>query len=183
MVDRLIALVCCLLLIPVFLLIGLLIYLEDGSPIFFKQCRVGQDYTFFWIYKFRTMRKGTPNVATHLLQDPEAYLLKVGRFLRKLSLDELPNLWNIVRGEMGFIGPRPALYNQDDLMALRVAAGVHRLLPGITGWAQVNGRDALSLEEKVRFEAEYLRRKSLAFHAKILYLTAAAVLVSKGVRH
>jgi O-antigen biosynthesis protein WbqP len=129
------------------------------------------------------MRKDTPNVATHLLGDPAKYVLKVGGILRKLSLDELPNLLNIIRGEMVFVGPRPALYNQDDLMALRLAAGVDQLKPGITGWAQINGRDELSNEEKVRYEKEYLDRKSFVFDLKIIVMTFTHVLASKGVAH
>ena len=166
-----------------FLLVGLLIFLQDGLPVFFKQKRVGVNYSFFYIYKFRTMKKDTPNVATHLLTNPEQYLLKIGALLRKLSLDELPNLINIIRGEMVFVGPRPALYNQDDLMALRVAAGVDKLIPGITGWAQVNGRDELSLEQKVALEKEYLVKKSLFIDFQILIKTFTNVLFSKGVTH
>ena len=146
MINRFIAFLFLLLLSPFFLIVGLLIFIQDGFPVFFKQKRVGVNYSFFYIYKFRTMKKDTPNVATHLLTNPEQYLLKIGALLRKLSLDELPNLINIIQGEMVFVGPRPALYNQDDLMALRVAAGVDKLIPGITGWAQINGRDELSLE-------------------------------------
>lgn len=171
------------LLSPVFLVVALLIVLEDGFPIFFQQKRVGINYTFFQIYKFRSMRKDTPNVATHLLGDPRKYLLKIGGGIRKLSLDELPNLINIIKGEMVFVGPRPALYNQDDLMALRIAAGVDKLKPGITGWAQVNGRDELSLEEKVRYEQEYLSRRSVLFDLKIIVRTLTNVLTSKGVTH
>ena len=152
-------------------------------PVFFKQKRVGVNYTFFYIYKFRTMKKDTPNVATHLLANPEQYLLKIGGLLRKLSLDELPNLINIIKGEMVFVGPRPALYNQDDLMALRVAAGVDKLIPGITGWAQVNGRDELSLEQKVALEKEYVAKKSLLIDFQILIKTFTNVLGSKGVTH
>lgn len=129
------------------------------------------------------MKKNTPNVATHLLTNPEQYLLKIGGILRKLSLDELPNLINIIKGEMVFVGPRPALYNQDDLMALRVAAGVDKLKPGITGWAQINGRDEISIEEKVKLEKEYLDKKSFWFDIKIVFLTFARVLGSKGVAH
>jgi O-antigen biosynthesis protein WbqP len=168
---------------PVFFLVAFLIVVEDGFPVLFKQRRVGVNYSFFQIYKFRSMRKDTPNVATHLLGDPKKYLLKIGGTIRKLSLDELPNLLNIIKGEMVFVGPRPALYNQDDLMALRIAAGVDKLKPGITGWAQVNGRDELSLEEKVRFEREYLERRSLGFNLKILVMTFTNVLTSKGVTH
>ena len=150
MLNRLIAFIVLIILFPIFLAVALAIFLEDGSPIFFKQKRVGINYTFFNIYKFRSMKKNTPNVATHLLINPEQYLLKMGGILRKLSLDELPNLINILKGEMVFVGPRPALYNQDDLMILRVAKGVDKLKPGITGWAQINGRDDISIEKKVQ---------------------------------
>jgi O-antigen biosynthesis protein WbqP len=183
MINKLLAFLFVLLLIPIFLLVSLLIFMQDGFPVFFKQKRVGVNYSFFYIYKFRTMKKDTPNVATHLLSNPEQYLLKIGALLRKLSLDELPNLINIIKGEMAFVGPRPALYNQDDLMALRVAAGVDKLIPGITGWAQVNGRDELSLEQKVALEKEYLAKKSLLIDFQILIKTFTNVLFSKGVTH
>ena len=183
MLSRIVALILFLILFPIFLLVGLLIFIQDGLPVFFKQKRVGVNYSFFYIYKFRTMKKDTPNVATHLLTNPEQYLLKIGALLRKLSLDELPNLINIIKGEMVFVGPRPALYNQDDLMALRVAAGVDKLIPGITGWAQVNGRDELSLEQKVALEKEYLAKKSLSVDFQILIKTFTNVLFSKGVTH
>lgn len=165
------------------MIIALVIFIEDGSPILFTQKRVGINYTFFNIYKFRSMKKNTPNVATHLLENPESYLLRIGRLLRKLSLDELPNLFNIIKGEMVFVGPRPALYNQDDLMALRVAVGVDKLKPGITGWAQVSGRDEISIEEKVLFDREYLERKSFWFDLKIILMTVSSVLSSRGVKH
>ena len=183
MLNRIIALFLLVILSPIFLIVGLLIFLQDGLPVFFKQKRVGVNYTFFYIYKFRTMKKDTPNVATHLLTNPEQYLLKIGALLRKLSLDELPNLINIINGEMVFVGPRPALYNQDDLMALRAAAGVDKLIPGITGWAQVNGRDELSLEQKVALEKDYLVKKSLTVDFQILIKTFTNVLFSKGVTH
>jgi O-antigen biosynthesis protein WbqP len=125
----------------------------------------------------------TPHVATHLLTNPEKYLLKIGKFIRKKSLDELPNLINIIKGEMVFVGPRPALYNQDDLMELRVATGVARLKPGITGWAQINGRDEISIHEKVKLEQEYLQKKSILFDIEILIKTFTNVLMSKGVSH
>jgi O-antigen biosynthesis protein WbqP len=183
MLNRIAALFLLIILSPIFIIVGLLIFLQDGFPVFFKQKRVGVNYSFFYIYKFRTMKKDTPNVATHLLTNPEQYLLKIGALLRKLSLDELPNLINIIKGEMVFVGPRPALYNQDDLMALRVAAGVDKLIPGITGWAQVNGRDELSLEQKVALEKEYLAKKSLFIDFQILIKTFTNVLGSKGVTH
>jgi O-antigen biosynthesis protein WbqP len=181
--NRLIAIFIFLLLSPIILVVALLIFIEDGSPIFFKQKRVGVNYTFFHIYKFRSMKKNTPNVATHLLSDPEQYLLKIGRILRKLSLDELPNLINIIKGEMVFVGPRPALYNQDDLMDLRVATGVDKLKPGITGWAQINGRDDISIEKKVELEQEYMYKRSTLFDMEIIIKTFTNVLFSKGVSH
>lgn len=183
MFNKIFGLLLLICFLPLFILVGLIILLEDGFPIFFKQKRVGKNYTFFQIYKFRSMRKDTPNVATHLLGDPAKYVLKVGGLLRKLSLDELPNLVNIIKGEMVFVGPRPALYNQDDLMVLRVAAKVDQLKPGITGWAQVNGRDELSNEEKVHYDKEYLDRKSFLFDIKIIVMTVTQVVASKGVAH
>lgn len=183
MLSRIAAVLLLVLFFPVFFVVGLFIFLEDGFPVFFKQKRVGVNYTFFQIYKFRSMKKKTPNVATHLLENPSQYVLKSGGLLRKLSLDELPNLINIARGEMVFVGPRPALYNQDDLMQLRVKAGVDKLKPGLTGWAQVNGRDEIALEKKVAFEKEYLDRQSWWFDLKIIVLTFAQVLKSQGVKH
>ncbi len=183
MCNRLFAIILLLILSPVFLAVALAILIEDGSPIFFKQKRVGINYTFFNIYKFRSMKKNTPNVATHLLENPASFLLRIGGLIRKLSLDELPNLINIIKGEMVFVGPRPALYNQDDLMALRVAAGVDKLKPGITGWAQINGRDEISIEAKVALEKEYLERKSVWFDISIVMKTFTSVLFSKGVSH
>jgi O-antigen biosynthesis protein WbqP len=183
MLNRFFALILLLILSPLFLLVAISIFIEDGMPIFFKQKRVGINYTFFNIYKFRSMKKNTPNVATHLLENPGQHLLKIGGLLRKLSLDELPNLINIIKGEMVFVGPRPALYNQDDLMALRVAAGVDKLKPGITGWAQINGRDEISIEEKVALDKEYLEKKSFVFDMLIVVKTFTSVLGSKGVTH
>ena len=183
MLDRITAAFFLILLSPIFFLVSLFIYFEDGFPIFFRQKRVGINYSFFQIYKFRTMKMGTPNVATHLLDNPAQYLLRIGGFLRKLSFDELPNLINIVKGEMVFVGPRPALYNQDNLMELRVEAGVDKLKPGITGWAQINGRDEISIEEKVAYEKEYLERKSFLFDWQIIIKTFGNVLLSHGVKH
>jgi len=184
MLDKLLALLMLITLSPVFLVVAVLILLDDGSPIFFTQKRVGKEYTFFKLYKFRTMKKNTPNVATHLLENPEQYVLKVGGILRKLSLDELPNLLNILKGDMVFVGPRPALYNQDDLMQLRIDAGVSHLKPGLTGWAQINGRDEISIEEKVALEKDYLTKKSLAFDVKIFFMTfGSAFLKKEGVSH
>jgi len=183
MFNRLFAIVILIVLFPIFLFIALAILIEDGYPFFFNQKRIGINYSFFNIYKFRSMKKNTPNVATHLLDNPEQYLLKIGMFIRKTSLDELPNLFNIIKGEMVFVGPRPALYNQDDLMEFRVATGVDKLKPGITGWAQINGRDEISIAEKVKLEQEYLSKKSFLFDLEILVKTFTNVLFSKGVSH
>lgn len=183
MLSKLIALLLILLLFPIILLVGFMILIEDGFPIFFKQKRVGINRVNFTIFKFRSMKKNTPNVATHLLQNPDQYVLKIGKILRKLSFDEIPNLINIIKGEMVFVGPRPALYNQDDLIELRIKAGIDKLKPGITGWAQINGRDEISLEAKVNFEKEYLEKKTFWFDLKIIVLTFTSVLKSEGVKH
>ena len=183
MFNRLFALVILIVLSPIFLFITFAILIEDGYPFFFNQKRIGINYSFFNIYKFRSMKKNTPNVATHLLINPDQYLLKIGKFIRKTSLDELPNLINIIKGEMVFIGPRPALFNQDDLMVLRVADGVDKLKPGITGWAQINGRDEITIEAKVAFEKEYLAKKSFLIDIEILIKTFTNVIFSKGVSH
>jgi len=183
MLNKLFVIILLIFLSPLFLIIFIAIFLEDGFPIFFTQKRVGINYTFFNIFKFRSMKKDTPNVATHLLENPDQYLLRIGKFIRKTSLDELPNLINIIKGEMVFVGPRPALYNQDDLMALRVATGVDKLKPGITGWAQINGRDEISIAEKVQLERVYMKNKSLLFDINIIIKTFTKVLFSKGVSH
>jgi O-antigen biosynthesis protein WbqP len=183
MLNRLFALIILIIFSPLFIIVGLAIFIEDGFPIFFKQNRVGVNYSFFSIYKFRSMKKNTPNVATHLLTNPDQYLLKMGKFIRKTSLDELPNLINIVKGEMVFVGPRPALYNQDDLMSYRVATGVSKLKPGITGWAQINGRDEISIPDKVKLEQDYLYRKSILLDIEIIIKTFTSVLFGKGVSH
>ena len=183
MLNRLISVILILLLSPVFVICALAIWIEDGSPVLFVQKRVGKEYSFFNMYKFRSMRLDTPNVATHLLQHPDQYVLKTGKILRKLSLDELPNLFNILKGEMCFVGPRPALFNQDDLMKLRINAGVHTLMPGVTGWAQVNGRDELKLEQKVSYEKEYMVKRSILFDFYIIFVTLTQALTSKGVEH
>ena len=181
--NKLLGIILLLILSPFFVFISLAIILEDGFPFLFKQKRIGINGTFFYIYKFRSMKKNTPNIATNLLINPERYLLQVGNFIRKTSLDELPNLINIVKGEMVFVGPRPALYNQDDLMSLRVAKGVDKLKPGITGWAQINGRDDISIEKKVELEEEYLNKKSFLFDLKIIIKTFTNVLFRKGIIH
>ena len=183
MTNKFFALVLLIFLFPLFLLVAISIFVEDDVPIFFTQKRLGINNSLFDIYKFRSMKKYTPNVATHLLENPDQYILRTGRLLRRLSLDELPNIINILKGDMVFVGPRPALYNQEDLMLLRLAAGIDQLKPGITGWAQINGRDEISITEKVAFEKEYLRRKSFWFDFKIVVMTLTSVLRSKGVTH
>ena len=183
MFNRLLAFILIIIFSPLFLFVSIAILIEDGFPVFFTHKRVGINYTFFKIYKFRSMNKNTPNVATHLLINPDQYLLKLGKFIRKTSLDELPNLINIVKGEMVFVGPRPALYNQDDLMEFRVATGVSKLKPGITGWAQINGRDEISIAQKVQLEQEYLYKRTFLFDVEIIIKTFTRVLFSKGVTH
>jgi O-antigen biosynthesis protein WbqP len=183
MLIRLIAFLLLIFLLPLFIIISFFILVEDGFPIYFTQKRVGVNSTFFKIYKFRSMKKDTPNVATHLLENPDKYLLKIGKFIRKTSLDELPNLFNIIKGEMVFVGPRPALYNQDDLMDFRVATGVSKLKPGITGWAQINGRDEISIAQKVKLEQEYLYKKSFLFDIEIIIKTFTNVIFGKDVSH
>ena len=164
-------------------LVALLVRLTSSGPALYWSDRVGRGNRIFRMPKFRSMRVGTPAVATHLLQDPKVYLTPIGSFLRKSSLDELPQLWSILVGDMSFVGPRPALFNQDDLIALRTESGVHELVPGLTGWAQVNGRDELPIPEKVKLDAEYLRRRSLGFDIYILWLTFVKVVRSDGVSH
>jgi len=168
---------------PVLLYLLVAIRLESPGPALHWSRRIGRDNVVFRMPKFRTMRLGAPDVATHLLADPDAWITPLGRFLRRTSLDELPQLWSVLRGDMSLVGPRPALFNQEDLVALRTAGGVHRLRPGLTGWAQVNGRDELPIPEKVRLDVEYSERCSLAFDLRILILTALAAVSGRGVSH
>jgi len=170
------------LLLPV-LLVALLVRLTSKGPVLYWSDRVGRNNTIFKMPKFRSMQIGTPAVATHLLSNPDSYLTPIGSFLRKSSLDELPQLWSIIKGDMSFVGPRPALFNQHDLMALRTQQGVHVLVPGLTGWAQVNGRDELPIPNKVKLDADYLHRQSLWFDIWILWLTFVKVLRRDGVSH
>jgi len=163
--------------------ISFLVRLTSPGPILYWSDRVGRYNRTFKMPKFRSMQIGTPAVATHLLSDPGFYLTPIGTFLRKSSMDELPQLWSILVGNMSFVGPRPALFNQDDLIELRTRYGVHELVPGLTGWAQINGRDELPIEEKVKLDAEYLQRQSLGFDLQILWLTFAKVLRRDGVSH
>lgn len=181
--DLILALAALALLLLPLALIWLAVRLTSPGPALYWSDRVGRGNRIFKMPKFRSMQVGTPAVATHLLTDPEAYLTPIGSFLRKSSLDELPQLWSILKGDMSFVGPRPALFNQGDLIALRTEHGVHKLLPGLTGWAQVNGRDELPIPEKVTLDIEYLYRRSLLFDLKILWLTFVKVLRSDGVSH
>ena len=165
------------------LLIALLVRLTSRGPALYWSDRVGVDNQIFKMPKFRTMRIDTPAVATHLMQNPDEYLTPIGPFLRKSSLDELPQLWSVLKGDMSFVGPRPALFNQDDLIALRTEKGVHRLVPGITGWAQINGRDDIPIPKKVEYDEYYLNHRSLYFDLKILLLTFFKVTRAENVSH
>lgn len=168
---------------PLLLALALAVRLTSPGPAIHWSRRVGQGNRIFAMPKFRSMRTDTPDVATHLLEDPGRWITPLGRFLRRSSLDELPQLWSVLAGDMSLVGPRPALFNQDDLVALRTEAGVHRLRPGVTGWAQVNGRDELPIPEKVRLDAEYLARRSFGFDLAIIFATARAALTGRGVSH
>jgi O-antigen biosynthesis protein WbqP len=168
---------------PLLLGLALAVALEGRGPVLHWSRRVGRGEHIFRMPKFRTMRPDTPDVATHLLADPDRWVTRVGRFLRRTSLDELPQLWSILKGDMSLVGPRPALFNQDDLVALRRAAGVADLRPGLTGWAQVNGRDELPIAEKARLDGEYAARMSLAFDLRILAATARQAFLGRGVSH
>lgn len=181
--DLLLGLAAAILLAVPVILVAALVRLTSHGPALYWSDRVGRHNKIFKMPKFRSMRVGTPAVATHLLSDPKAYLTPIGSFLRKSSLDELPQLWSIIRGDMSFVGPRPALFNQDDLIALRTQQGLHELAPGLTGWAQVNGRDELPIRQKVELDAEYLLRQSFWFDMKIIGLTVIKVIKQDSVTH
>lgn len=181
--DLLLGLFATLILLPIILVVALMVLLTSKGPALYWSDRVGKKNQIFKMPKFRSMRVGAPAVATHLLQDPKFYLTPIGSFLRKSSLDELPQLWSILIGDMSFVGPRPALYNQDDLIALRTECGVDELVPGLTGWAQVNGRDELPIPQKVALDYCYLLNRSLFLDIKILWLTFVKVVRSDGVSH
>lgn len=181
--DLVLALLAASLLLPLIALIAVLIPLTSAGPALYWSDRVGRNNRPFKMPKFRTMSVKAPSVATHLLLNADQWLTPIGSFLRKSSLDELPQLWSILKGDMSFVGPRPALFNQDELIALRTRAGVHELVPGLTGWAQVNGRDELTVPDKVKFDIEYLQRRSMAFDLWILWLTLVRVLRRDGVSH
>jgi len=181
--DLMVALIAAVFLALPILFVALAVKLTSPGPALYWSDRVGRRNRIFKMPKFRSMRIDTPAVATHLLQNPEQWLTPIGSFLRKSSLDELPQLWSILKGDMSLVGPRPALFNQDDLITLRTEKGVHELVPGLTGWAQVNGRDELPIPQKVQLDAEYLERRSLLFDMKILWMTALKVLARDGVSH
>jgi O-antigen biosynthesis protein WbqP len=183
LLDLSLALVSLGILIWPLIIVAILVRVTSRGPVIYWSDRVGRDNKIFRMPKFRTMRVDTPAVATHLLTDPKRYLTPVGSFLRKTSLDELPQIWSILRGDMSFVGPRPALFNQDDLVALRTEHGVDKALPGLTGWAQVNGRDELTIPEKVKLDRVYMERQSLRFDIKILILTFLKVVRRDGIVH
>ena len=168
---------------PFFLICAIVVKLTSKGPVFYVSDRIGANNSHFDMIKFRTMRTDTPQVATHLMTDPKAFLTPVGDFLRKTSLDELPQLVNVIKGEMSIVGPRPALFNQDDQIALRTESGVHVLTPGITGWAQINGRDDIAIEKKVELDTWYLENRSFSLDLKIIWLTAWKVGFRKDVSH
>jgi O-antigen biosynthesis protein WbqP len=182
-IDFTVALATFISLLPLLAVIGLFVKLTSAGPVLYWSDRVGRNNIIFRMPKFRTMRVETPAVATHLLNDPDRFLTPIGSLLRRSSLDELPQLWSILRGHMSFVGPRPALFNQEDLIALRTEHGVHILLPGLTGWAQINGRDELPIPEKVRLDVEYMKNQSLSRDMAIIFLTFVKVLKMHGVTH
>lgn len=183
LLDFILSLIATLVLWPVFLLIAILIKLDSKGPVFFKQKRVGKDKKHFYIYKFRTMRTDTPkDMPTHMLKNPEIFITRVGKFLRKTSLDELPQIINILKGEMSIIGPRPALWNQYDLIKERDKFGANNVYPGLTGWAQINGRDELPIDVKAKYDGEYAKRMSLVFDLKIFLKTIFSVVKSEGIK-
>ena len=181
--DIVLSLVAIIVFSWLLIIIAVAIVVEDKGNILFKQKRIGKSKKEFYIYKFRTMKVSTPkDVPTHLLDNPESYITKIGGFLRKTSLDELPQLFNILKGDMSIVGPRPALWNQFDLIALRDENGSNSVRPGLTGWAQVNGRDELPIDVKAGFDGEYIKKMSIIFDIKIILMTVVSVFTSKGVR-
>ncbi|MBI4656297.1 MAG: sugar transferase [Elusimicrobia bacterium] len=181
--DVVLSLISLVILSIPMLIVALLLKLTSKGPVLYWSDRIGRNNITFRMPKFRTMRNDTPAVATHLLKDPDRFLNQVGKFLRKYSLDELPQLFSIIKGDMSFVGPRPALFNQDDLIKLRTEKGVHAIAPGLTGWAQINGRDDLSIPAKVDYDEYYLTHRSIVFDVKILLMTFYQALMGKGVKH
>lgn len=181
--DLVLAIFLILVLLPFTILVAIYVVLVDGFPVLYWSKRIGKENRIFKMPKFRTMKSGSPVVATHLLDNPAKYLIRGGSTIRKLSLDELPQLWSVLVGDMSLVGPRPALFNQNDLIELRTNCGVSSLVPGVTGWAQVNGRDELPIPVKVSYDVEYLKNQSLLLDIKILWLTFIAVIRRSGVTH
>ncbi len=182
-VNLLLSLILIVIFSPIFLFITVIVQLTSKGPVFYWSNRIGQNNVLFKMPKFRSMLIDTPTLATHILDNPDSYLSPIGRFLRRSSLDELPQLFSVLKGDMSFVGPRPALFNQDDLIALRKKKNIDKLLPGITGWAQVNGRDELSILDKVALDVEYMHRQSFWFDMKILWMTFLKVIKRDGVSH
>lgn len=181
-IDFILSLLGLIILSPIFLILALIIKLDSKGPVFFKQKRVGKSKEYFYILKFRTMRTDTPkDMPTHMLENPNSFITKIGKFLRKTSLDELPQIINILKGEMSIIGPRPALWNQYDLIAERDKYGANDITPGLTGWAQINGRDTVSIEDKARFDGIYVEKMSFGFDVKCFFGTIVSVLKHDGV--
>jgi O-antigen biosynthesis protein WbqP len=181
--DIVVALLLVLILFPPLLVLWLTVRISSNGAALYWSDRVGRDNKIFKMPKFRTMSIETPAVATHLLENPQQFLTPIGSFLRKTSLDELPQLWSILKGDMSFVGPRPALFNQDDLITLRTQHGVDKLVPGLTGWAQINGRDELPIADKVKLDVEYMQKQSFLFDLRIILLTFIKVLRRDGVQH
>ncbi len=182
MLNKIIAFILFVILLPIFFLVSLIILIDDGFPVFFTQKRVGINKSIFYIIKFRTMKKDTEDIATHLIDNHKSKILKSGNFLRKYSIDEIPQIINILLGDINFIGPRPALFNQYDLIELREKHNIHSIKPGITGWAQVNGRDSLSINEKLKYDKYYIKNKGIILNFKILYKTIVKVILAKDIR-
>lgn len=182
MLNKIIAFILLLVLLPIFFLVSLIILIDDGFPVFFTQKRIGINKIIFYIIKFRTMKKDTEDVATHLIDNHKSKILKSGNILRKYSIDEIPQIINILLGHLNFIGPRPALFNQYDLIELREKHNIHSVKPGITGWAQVNGRDSLSINEKLKYDKYYIENKGIMMNFKILYKTIFKVILAKDIR-
>jgi O-antigen biosynthesis protein WbqP len=183
MMNKLLSLLLIIFLSPVFAIVAFIILINDGYPVIYRQKRVGLNNINFYIYKYRTMKTDTPDIPTHMVDDPNKLLIKSGRLLRKYSLDELPQLFNILKGQMKFVGPRPALHNQEDLIELRTQVGIHTLVPGVTGLAQISGRDELSIPEKVKYDHEYFIRKSVLLDINIIYHTISQVLMKNNIKH
>ena len=181
LIDVVLSFLGAVFLLPIFLIVSIAIVIDDPGPIIFKQKRVGKNKKLFWLHKFRSMKVKTPDIPTHLLENPEQYITRVGKFLRKTSLDELPQVYDILFNKMSIIGPRPALWNQDDLIAERDKYGANDVKPGLTGWAQINGRDELEIPVKAKLDGEYVEKMSFAFDCKCFFGTIKSVLKSDGV--